>query len=91
MSHPHSNQNSDKQSKKEEFSQEIIDLVVARLETIPSNTKISIGGDGDFGINDLIERVKANDEIGKKIIKIQLEYIRALKNLLQPEDVVVNN
>lgn len=82
--------NSEQGEEKEEINQDIIDLVIARLETIPSNTMVSIGNEGSFEIQDLIKRVRANDEIGQKMLKIQLEYLRALKNLSQPEDVAVN-
>jgi hypothetical protein len=63
------------------ISQDIVNLVVARLEAIPSNIEISIGGDGSFTIKELIERVKKNDEVGKKIIELQLNYLQSLANL----------
>ena len=62
------------------ISDEVVDLVIARLETIPSNISISIGSEGSFNVYELIERVKARDEIGKKMIEMQLQYIRSLKN-----------
>lgn len=61
------------------ISDEIIDLVIARLETIPPNISVSIGAEGDFSIEELIKRVKAKDEVGKKIIEMQLQYIKSLK------------
>lgn len=65
---------------------EIRELVIARLRTLSSNRKISIGSSGDFGRDELIERVKNNDEIGKKITEIQLQYLESLKEgILLPE------
>ena len=58
---------------------EIKELVILRLETMPENFKLSIGGAGEFDKHQLIERVKRGDEIGKKIVKIQLNYLRSLK------------
>lgn len=58
---------------------EIRQLVVARLRSLPSNRKISIGSAGEFSKDELIERVEKQDQIGKKIIAVQLEYLRALK------------
>ena len=55
------------------------ELVILRLETMPENFKVSIGGSGDFDKRQLIERVRKGDDIGKKIIKIQLAYLRSLK------------
>ena len=59
--------------------EEIKDLVIARLESLPENQKISIGSKGEFNKYELIESVKKGDEIGKKIIEIELEFLRALK------------
>lgn len=60
--------------------EDIRQLVVARLRSFSSNKKISIGSNGQFTGEQLIEKVKANDMIGQKIIDIQLEYLRSLKN-----------
>ncbi|VVA44262.1 conserved hypothetical protein [Candidatus Roizmanbacteria bacterium] len=60
--------------------EDIRQLVVARLRSFSSNKKISIGSDGEFTGKELIEKVKANDEIGQKIVNIQLEYLRSLKD-----------
>ncbi|OGM92430.1 hypothetical protein A2333_02520 [Candidatus Wolfebacteria bacterium RIFOXYB2_FULL_49_7] len=80
------------QNKEEIIAKEIIDLVVARLETIPSNISISIGGDGSFTVSELIEKVKTGDEIGKKMVEMQLAYLRSLSNLRpQQENATSNN
>lgn len=63
------------------ISEDIINLIIARLETIPSNVELSVGNDGSFSIVDLIERVKKQDEIGKKMIEMQLAYLRSLGKL----------
>lgn len=59
--------------------QEIRDLVKERLKTFPSGRKISIGSDGDFSKERLIEAIDKHEAIGDKIISIQLNYLRALK------------
>lgn len=77
---------------KEEITPEMVNLVIARLETIPSNVSVSIGGDGSFTVQELIEKVQSGDEIGKKIIEMQLAYLRSLSNLKpQQENVTPNN
>ena len=58
---------------------EIRELVMARLSTFPSNKKICIGKYGELTREDMIKHVRNEDEIGKKIIEIELAYIRALK------------
>lgn len=62
-------------------SEDIINLVIARLDTIPSNVELSVGNEGSFSIDELIERVKKQDEIGKKMIEMQLAYLRSLGKL----------
>jgi len=66
----------------EEYSEDIKNLVIARLSALPSNVVISIGNSGTFSAQDLVKKVKADDEIGKKIIEMQLSYLRSLKDLI---------
>ena len=65
---------------KERNSEDIINLVVARLESMPTNVSVSIGGGDNDGytIKELIEKVRKQDEIGQKMIEMQLNYIRSL-------------
>jgi len=67
---------------------DIVELVIARLQTIPEDQEISIGSEGEFNKNELIEHVKNKDTIGKKIIEIELHYLQSLKNITQS---VLNN
>lgn len=62
-------------------SEDIINLVIARLETIPSNVEMSVGNEGSFSVEELIEKVKKQDDIGKKMIEMQLAYLRSLGKL----------
>lgn len=68
-------------SKKDEekYDEEIKEIVIHRLLALPENIRISVGSKGKFNKEELIERVKKGDEIGKLIIKIQLNYLRSLK------------
>lgn len=61
---------------------EIRQLVIARLRSLSSGRKISIGSEGEFSKEDLIEKVQNKDKIGDKIIEIQLNYLRSLKDNL---------
>jgi hypothetical protein len=66
----------------EKLSPDIINLVVARLKTIPSNARLSIGGEREaLSADDLIEEVKKKSEIGKKVIEAQLFFLRSLQDL----------
>ena len=59
--------------------EEIKELVIVRLKTLPSDKKISIGSYGEFTKEQLIELVKKGDPIGKKMIEIEMEFLQALK------------
>jgi len=67
------------EAKIESSDKEMKELVIARLKTMSSDKKISIGSAGDFTRDELIERVEKGDELGQKIIEIQMEYLRLLK------------
>ncbi len=59
--------------------QEIKQLVIERLKTLPEDTGMSIGSHGDFGKNEMITHVEEGDDIGKKIIEVELNFLRGLK------------
>lgn len=63
------------------ISNEIKELVIARLEVLPKDTGISIGSAGEFTRDELIERVKKGDSVGQKIVEVQLNYLQSLKSL----------
>ena len=64
---------------KEEITQEAKELVIARLLLLPSGKKISIGSYGDFTKEELIENINKGNEVGKKIIEIEMDFLKALK------------
>ena len=64
---------------KKSQDEEIRQLVIERLKTIPPDKKLSIGGEGDFTVEELIDRVKKNDEIGQKIVEVQMKFLQSLK------------
>jgi hypothetical protein len=63
-----------------DITPDIIELVVARLQNLPSDKEISIGSTGAFSKDELIDHVKKSDEIGRKMITIELEFLRSLKD-----------
>mgnify|MGYP001615338706 CR=1 FL=1 len=60
------------------ISDDIKELVIARLEVMPSSYKLSIGSEGTFTTIQLIEHVRAEDHIGNQIARMQLNFIKAL-------------
>jgi hypothetical protein len=74
-----------------ETEKEIIDLVVARLQNLPSNKDISIGSSCEFTKDDLIEHVKKDDEVGKKMVAIEIDFLRSMKEGIFYEQNSINN
>ncbi len=64
--------------KNERISEDVKELVIARLGIMPSTYKLSIGNEGTFTKSQLIEHVMAEDKIGNQIAIMQLNFIKAL-------------
>lgn len=64
-------------------NKEIVDLVIARLKTIPSDAGLSVGTPSSrtFTVDELISQVRNGTEIGKKVIETQLFFLRSLQDL----------
>ncbi|MBI3955803.1 hypothetical protein HY339_00950 [Candidatus Gottesmanbacteria bacterium] len=58
-----------------ELQQQIKDLVIARILTLPEDVSLSVG-DEDLKREQLIEHVQKEDKIGKDIVDMQMEFIR---------------
>jgi len=61
----------------QEITQELKQLVVWRLKAIPSDLKISIGGN-QFSQKEALVHVKNEDEVGNEIAEIQIQFLRDL-------------
>ena len=68
-----------KLKKSEKISEDLKELVIYRLDTFPEDKRISIGSDGEFSKSELIDHVRNGDEIGQKIVELELTFLRALK------------
>ena len=67
---------------KKASDEEIRKLVVARLSVLSPDMYIAVGSEGSFSRDELIQRVEADDEIGKEIADIQLDWLRSWKQKL---------
>ena len=61
---------------KKKLDADIKKLVLWRIDTVPSNFKLSIGNQGTFGKEELKEHVKKEDSIGLEIVKMELKFIK---------------
>jgi hypothetical protein len=68
------------EEKHEEITDDVQNLVIARLDIVPPDKMISIGSAGEFTKEQLIEEVKKKSEIGKEIVDIELAFLRSLKD-----------
>lgn len=60
--------------------EEVRKLVLARLSVLSSDTMISLGSEGSFTRDEMMERVEAGDAIGEKLAEIQMEWLRSFKS-----------
>jgi len=61
-----------------ENNEELKKLVLARIEVMPQNYKLSIGNFGTLTKEEMIMHVKAGDATGQQVMNMQLNFIRAL-------------
>jgi len=70
------NENNDE--KERNRLEELKKIVVIKLESMPSNYKLSLGNEGVFDKNQLIERVNKMDKIGKQVLEMESRFMKAL-------------
>lgn len=63
----------------QEINREIKELVIARLKTLPDDKEVSIGSDSEFTKKELIDHVEKSDSIGQKMVEVEMNFLRALK------------
>ena len=69
----------DKNTKKILSDEDVRKLVMARLSVLSKDTMISLGSEGSFTRDELIQSVENGDKIGEKLAEIQLEWLRSFK------------
>ncbi len=58
---------------------EIRKLVLARLSVLSSDTIISLGSEGSFNRDELVQKVQDGDKVGEKLAKMQMEWLQSFK------------
>jgi len=54
-------------------------IVMARLSVLSPDTVISLGADGSFSRDELVDNVMRSSRVGEKIAEIQMEWLRSFK------------
>ena len=60
-------------------------LVKERLYAMPPDVSFSVGHFGDYTRDELIEQVDKTTEVGKAAIEMQIDFIRKMPKLLNPQ------
>jgi hypothetical protein len=61
-----------------ENAQYLQNLAIARLQAMPPNVRIHVGGHGSFSQAELISEIRNGSDIGKEAVEVQIEMIRTL-------------
>ena len=57
------------------------ELVIARLEVLSPELHFSVGSDSEsFSRDEIIKQINENTEIGMDFLKVELEFLRAIKD-----------
>lgn len=68
---------------KTQINPELKEIIISRIESskLPENIQLSVGGlsQKPMNLQEVVQHVHNEDEIGTKIIKMELEYLKALK------------
>ena len=63
-----------------EVDAEFRKVVYARIQSMPNDTTISIGGNQNLTKPEILQHVQSNDEIGRKFIEVEREFFQMLKD-----------
>ena len=58
---------------------EVRKLVLARLSVLSSDTVISLGSEGSFNRDELVQKVQDGDRVGEKLAEMQMEWLQSFK------------
>ncbi|MEK7083786.1 MAG: hypothetical protein AAB932_00970 [Patescibacteria group bacterium] len=73
---------SDSNTKNVLSDEEVRKLVMARLSVLSSDTIISLGAEGSFTRDQMVESVERGDSVGEKLAEIQMEWLRSFKEAM---------
>jgi len=62
------------------MNDELKKTVIARIDSQPSNLRLSVGSYGSITKDEAIKHVKNEDEIGKQIVNMHANFLKALSS-----------
>jgi hypothetical protein len=66
--------------KNKPINEDLMKLVIMRVEAAPTNWKLSIGSFGSLSKEEIIAHIKKGDEIGSQIVNSHLAFLKAVAN-----------
>lgn len=60
----------------EKISNDDWEIVLHRVQAMPAHIKLAIGGHDSLSREDLISHIKAKDDVGKRVVEMQMNYLR---------------
>ena len=60
----------------DKISKEDWEIVLHRIQAMPAHIKLAIGGHSSLSREDLITHIKAKDKVGKRVVEMQMNYLR---------------
>lgn len=66
------------EDKDNKINEKLKEVVMMRISTLPSDLMLSIGNGVTLTKDEMIERIKKNDPIGKEIIETHLSFLKAV-------------
>lgn len=76
---------------KTQYDDEVKELVLIRLETLPAGAVISIGSGQELTKEELIKSVKEGNDIGRKIIEVEMSFLQGLKDGILYGETAIDN
>lgn len=72
-----SDNNDDQLNLSKEEREQLKEIVLARLNVMPSDVSVTIGSE-DLTKDQLVEHVQSEDEVGKQMMEMELEFLQDL-------------
>ncbi len=69
-----------KQNNSKQIKEEIKKLVIERIKSSSDNFRLIGGGGEKLSKKEVITSIQKNEKIGKEIVRVQMEFIRAMAN-----------
>ena len=66
--------------KKDNITEEQKKLVLVRFKSLNPNSKILLGSEGQYSVNELMKEVEKGTDFGNKIVQIQIKMLQMFSN-----------